>query len=400
MTATSGIRREHHALVRRTNEATVLSAIIEHSPISRSKLMEITGLSKPTVLAIVAALRQRELIRPVPASSAGAGRPADYYEANPRAGFAIGIDLGGTKVRAALCDLVGDIIAEVVEPTVRAGGVGVIDQMVRLSRALAKSARVPWRSVCSVAIGCPGFVTEDGTLTAAVNIPGFDALAPKRLLERALRVPVFIENDVNTAAYGEFAARSFGPVRSLVVISIGTGVGAGIIIDGHILRGATGAAGEIAYLPLGGDPSTHKARRRGSLELSASGPGMQRSLRAHIAEGGPASCLGPDASPEAIFAAAADGDLLGRLLVDEEAALIARAILTVDVVCDPEVFVLAGGIGSNEVLLEPVRDALRQIAPFPIRVERSASGDRSGLLGATALARRRGWRMLFPPDAP
>ena len=400
MTTARAAQGQHHALVRRTNEATVLSAIIEHSPISRSKLMEITGLSKPTVLAIVAALRERELIRPVPASSAGAGRPADYYEANPRAGFAIGIDLGGTKVRAALCDLVGNIIEETVERTERAGGVGVIDQMVRLSRALAKSGRVPWRSVRSLAVGCPGFVTEDGTLTAAVNIAGFDALVPKRLLEKALRVPVFIENDVNTAAFGEFAARSFGSVRSLVVISIGTGVGAGIIIDGQILRGATGAAGEIAYLPLGDDPSTLKARRRGSLELSASGPGMQRSLRARLIEGGAASCLGADASPEAIFAAAADGDPLGRLLVDEEAALIARAILAVDVVCDPEVFVLAGGIGSNPVLLEPVRDALRQIAPFPIRVERSGSGDRSGLLGATALARQRGWRMLFPPETP
>ena len=399
MTTARAAQGQHHALVRRTNEATVLSAIIEHSPISRSKLMEITGLSKPTVLAIVAALRERELIRPVPASSAGAGRPADYYEANPRAGFAIGIDLGGTKVRAALCDLVGNIIEETVERTERAGGVGVIDQMVRLSRALAKSGRVPWRSVRSLAVGCPGFVTEDGTLTAAVNIAGFDALVPKRLLEKALRVPVFIENDVNTAAFGEFAARSFGSVRSLVVISIGTGVGAGIIIDGHILRGATGAAGEIAYLPLGEDPSTLRARRRGSLELSASGPGMQRSLRAKVAEGGVVSFLGADASPEAIFAAAADGDLLGCLLVEQEAALIARAILTVDVVCDPEVFVLAGGIGSNPVLLEPVRDALGKIAPFPIRVERSASGDRSGILGATALARQRGWRMLFPPDA-
>ena len=400
MTNTTGVQREHHALVRRTNEATVLSAVIEHSPISRSKLMEITGLSKPTVLAIVAALRERDLIRPVSGSSPGAGRPADYYEANPRAGFAIGIDLGGTKVRAALCDLLGDIIAETFESTERKGGLGVIDQMVRLSRSLAKSARVPWRSVRSVAVGCPGFVTEDGTLTAAVNIAGFDALAPKRLLEKVLRVPVFIENDVNTAAYGEFAARSFGPIRSLVVISIGTGVGAGIIIDGHILRGATGAAGEFAYLPLGDDPASPKARRRGSLELSASGPGMQRSLRAHLTARVVTSRLSSDASPKAIFAAAAEDDPLGCLLVDEEAALIARAILTVDVVCDPEVFVLAGGIGSNAALLEPVRTALREIAPFPIRVERSASGDRSGLLGATALARQRGWSMLFPPDAP
>ena len=81
----------------------------------------------------------------------------------------------------------------------------------------------------------------------------------------------------------------------------------------------------------------------------------------------------------------------------EEASLIARAILSVDVVCDPEVFVLAGGIGANPELLEPVRRAVHEVSPFPIRIERSAGGDRSGLLGATALARQRGWQLLFPP---
>ncbi len=398
MTGSRGDMREHHALVRRANEATVLSAVIDHSPVSRSKLMEITGLSKPTVLGIVGALRERQLIRPVSASSPGAGRPADYYEANPRAGFAIGIDLGGTKVRAALCDLVGDLIAETVEATDRTGGLAVVAQLVRMSRELAKAAKVPWRLVCSVALGCPGFVTEDGTLTAAVNIRGFDDLAPKNLLEKALKLPVLIENDVNAAAFGEFASRTFGPIRSLVVISIGTGVGAGIVIEGQILRGAAGAAGEIAFLPLGGDPTTPRARRSGSLELAASGPAMQRSLRDHRAKGGLRTGLAVDATPEEIFLAAGAGDSLARVLVDQEAALIARAILTVDVVCDPDVFVLAGGIGANPAFLEPVRAAVREVSPFPIRIERSASGDRSGLLGATALARRRGWQMLFPPD--
>ena len=99
----------------------------------------------------------------------------------------------------------------------------------------------------------------------------------------------------------------------LFVISIGTGVGAGIIIDGHILRGATGAAGEIAYLPLGADPTTPNARRRGSLEIAVAGPAMARALREHRAQGTMATRLGADASPEAIFRAAADGDELGIL---------------------------------------------------------------------------------------
>lgn len=378
----------------------MLSAIIEHSPISRSKLVEVTGLSKPTVLGLVADLRDRDLIRTVVASSSGAGRPADHYEANPRAGFAVGIDLGGTKVRAVLCDLVGDVIAETVEATERAGGTAVVEQLVRMSRSLAKSAKVPWRNVRSVAVGCPGFVTESGTLTAAVNIPGFDDLPLKHLLERALKVSVLIENDVNAAAYGEFAAGAFGPIRNLVVISVGTGVGAGIILEGQVVHGMRGAAGEISYLPLGVDPSTPKARRRGSLELATSGPAMQKALREHLAQSTVETGLTYDSSPPKIFEAAARGDALAELLVAREAHLIALAILSVGVVCDPDVFVLAGGIGANAALLEPVRAAVAEVAPFPIRVERSMFGDRSGVLGAAALARQRSWQMLFPPEDP
>lgn len=136
-------------------------------------------------------------------------------------------------MRAALSDLVGDIIAETVEATDPAGGLAVIAQVVRMARVLAKGTRVPWRSVRSVAVGCPGFVTVDATLTAAVNIAGFDDLAPRLLLEKSLHLPVLIENDVKAAAFGEFAARTFGPIRNLVVISIRTGVGAGIIRWSH-----------------------------------------------------------------------------------------------------------------------------------------------------------------------
>ena len=89
---------------------------------------------------------------------------------------------------------------------------------------------------------------------------------------------------------------------------------------------------------------------------------------------------------------------MARELIEQQAALIARAVLSIAVVCDPDVFVLAGGIGANPTLLDPVRAAVAAIAPFPIRIERSAFADRSGLLGATALARQHGWHMLFPAD--
>lgn len=377
----------------------MLEAVIDHAPVSRSKLVEITGLSKPTVLAIVTTLREQRLIRPVASTSTGAGRPADWYEANPRAGFAIGVDLGGTKVRAALCDLVGHVVDEMVEPTDPTGGEAVVAQLVRMSKTLAKRSRVAWRSVRSMAVGCPGYVTDDGTLTAAVNIAGFDRFPLRRLLEQATRLEVVVDNDVNVAAFGEFASGGFGPSRNLVVISVGTGIGAGVVIDGQVIRGAHGAAGEVAYLPLGADPTTAKARRHGSLELAASGPAMQRALRAAFAAPGirPATELTPGATPADILAASERGDSLAAELVQAEAELIARAVLSVSVVCDPDVVVLAGGLGANPLLLQPVRDAVAEMAPIPIRVERSLLGERSGVVGAISLARERAWQLLFAP---
>lgn len=398
---------DHHRLVRRTHQGRVLQAVVAHAPVSRSKLVEITGLSKPTVLAIVNELLRQDLIRPVAAATSGAGRPPDWYEANPRAGFAVGVDLGGTKIRAALADLGGHVLAELAEPTDRHGGEAVIDQIAALVGRLCRSARVARRAVRCVAVGCPGFVLADGTLTAAFNVPGFEHFPVRDRLAAALGTEVLVDNDVNVAAFGEMASGTHGGVRDLAVLAIGTGVGAGIVIGGEVVRGARGAAGEIAYLPLGADPASRPARRQGSLELAVSGPALQRRLRAALAAppaAPPAASLPtrlrPTASPARILEACAAGDELAAHLVDEHARLIALAVLSIAVVVDPEVVVLAGGLGANPVLLEPVRRALDAVAPFPIRLERSELGERSGVVGALARARDRATQLLFPsPEA-
>jgi glucokinase len=408
---------DHHRLVRRTHQGRVLQAVVAHAPVSRSKLVEITGLSKPTVLAIVNELLDQDLIRPVAAASTGAGRPPDWYEANPRAGFVVGVDLGGTKIRAALADLGGHVLAETTEPADRHGGEAVVEQITALVGRLAKTARVARRTVRCVAVGCPGFVLADGTLTAAFNVPGFEHFALRDRLASAMGTEVLVDNDVNVAAFGEMASGTHGAARDLVVLAIGTGVGAGIVIGGEVVRGARGAAGEVAYLPLGVDPAGRAARRQGSLELAVSGPALQRRLRAALAPGpaepgasgasgasgaagAPPTGLRASASPARILEACAAGDELAVRLVREHAELVARAVLSVAVVVDPEVVVLAGGLGANPALLEPVRRALDAIAPFPIRLERSELGERSGVVGAVAAARERATQLLFPsPEA-
>ena len=190
------------------------------------------------------------------------------------------------------------------------------------------------------------------------------------------------------AAVGEKWRGLAGGVSTFVVISIGAGVGMGIVIQDELFRGFHGAAGEIGYLPLGpGDPHDPAVRRRGLLEESASGAAVVRAARD----------AGLHArTPKAVFAAARRGEQAALRAVDTEAARIALAIAAVVPVVDPELVVLGGGIGRNgDLLLDPVERELRAISPFHPRIEVSALGEDAELQGAVALALRSAQDRLF-----
>lgn len=386
---------DRHELVRRANVELVFRTISDHAPVSRTQLIALTRLSKPTVLAVVAALEEEGLIRAVPAAATvarrGAGRTPTAYEPDPQAAYVIGVDVGGTKTAAALADLRGHVIAEFEEPTSRTGGEGVVQQIARLARILAKTAGVPWQRVDAVCVGTPGVENPDGTIRLADNVRGLDNVRVASSLRRSLRTSVLVENDVNLAAIGELEVGAAGDCTTFVLLAIGTGVGMGIIINGQLARGGRGGAGEVAYLPLGTDPASAESRRRGAFELTASGSGVQQFLADELSarngqSGSPLLSTASDA--HAIYDAAGSGDPVAVAVVRRHAAAVAHAILATAAVIDPELVVLGGGIGSNPLLLEPLREAVAAITPWPLRIETSALGSRAGVLGAVAHARR------------
>jgi len=378
---------DRHELVRRANVEHVFRTIGEHGPISRSELVALTGLSKPTVLSLVAALEEEGLIRGVAVPSSGAGRTPVAYEHNPAAAHVVGIDLGGTKVLAALADLAGRVLAEVEVPTSTDGGAAVVRQLADLARGLARRAGVPWRTVDAVSVGSPGVAAVDGTMDFASNVPGLGSTPLAAELSRSLRTPVSVDNDVNMAAVGELEVGVAQKCRTFALLAIGTGVGLGLVVDGRLARGARGGAGEIAFFPIGGDPSTSDAKRRGTFEIAVSGSGVQAMLRDELAVR-TSPHLRPRSSARSVFAAAATGDPVGVAVVERHAAVIAEALLALASLIDPEMVVLGGGIGSNPYLLEPLRAAVDRIAPWPVRIETSALGARAGVIGAIHHARR------------
>jgi len=214
----------------------------------------------------------------------------------------------------------------------------------------------------------------------APNLPGWGRHGLVEAVREELGTNVTFENDVNLAALAERAHGHGRNVENFVFLSVGTGVGMALVIDGQVYRGAHGAAGEIAYMPLGmGDPHDPANRRRGAFEEAAAAAGVVRMAKK----------LGMrmPQTPETIFVAARRGNHTASRVVDMEAARLALAIATVTPVLDPELVILGGGIGRNgDLLLEPIEHELKQLLPFRPRVVVSALGEDAVLRGAVATA--------------
>jgi predicted NBD/HSP70 family sugar kinase len=203
---------------------------------------------------------------------------------------------------------------------------------------------------------------------------------------------LMIENDVDAAALAERAHGHGRDVESFAFVSVGTGVGMGLVLGGKLRRGAHGAAGEIAYLPLeqrNTDPED--ARRRGPLEAAASAAGI-----VHAAQ---LAGLGNLNTARQVFEAAANGDRRAQRIIQREAGLVARAICSVVAVADPELIVLGGGIGTAAGLVDAVRAELERIAPVPVDLRVSALGADAVVDGCLASGLAQAWDLLTADGA-
>lgn len=374
-------------LVRALNEQVVLETVFREGPISRARIARLTGLSKPTVSSVVQTLEACGLIHEQGVRSGDVGRPSTLYEVNSRASNVLGVDIGGTNVRVGIADLYGDVLLHVSEPTVTESGEALVEQVARMYNEVLSRGGIERRYVHAAGIGIPGvFDPSTDHVSSAPNLPGLTGIPVLHAFVGALELPVLIDNDVNLAAVGERWRGLAQDEDHFVAISIGTGVGMGVVLQGEIHRGSRGAAGEIDYLPLGGEPF-EQDRTHGPLESVITGPALLDRLRQRIASG-EQTTASPHDGVQGIFSAAARGDPVAAELFDEEARIIALAIGAVASVLDPRLVVLGGGVGSNPALLEPVRGYVGRVFPRKLDIRTSALGDRAAFYGAIAVGLR------------
>ena len=304
----------------------------------------------------------------------------------------VGVDLGGTLIRAAVATGPAAHGTPARHPTPAAEGPDAVLSAVAAAVLEATGGTPP----AGVAIGIPGPVDpRSGVVYAAPNLHGWDVVEAGRLLGERLGCAVAVQNDANLAGYAEWTAGAGRGTRDFVFLTVSTGVGGGLVIDGELYAGVAGTAGEFGHVPA--DPSGPPCHQGhpGCLEGIASGTAIADRARAAIA-GGEATALG-DAAAEidarAVQAAAEGGDALACRLFAEAGRALGRSVGGLVNVLSPEVVAVGGGlIGAGDLHFGPLRAAIEEIAfAVPLsrcRVVPAALGTDAGLVGASAWAVR------------
>ncbi len=364
-----------------------MQAVINEGPISRASVAKQVGLSKQVVSEIMQNLCDEGWVRETGRTKGHVGRTAVTYEIVQDAAYIYSVDLGGTKIRAAVVDLNCRVVAEVVEPTGMAGGKYIIAQIGRVCRAAAQQAGVSSESVRFAVVGVPGVPNpDDGSVQMAPNIPDIHTFDVSESIRAELGCDVVVENDVNLAALGEQWAGCGIDCDNLAFVALGTGIGAGLILNGQLMKGTTGAAGELGFMAFGADPFEPESLRVGAFERAAGSV----AIKAHYFK-----LTGKKLDVPAIFDKAADGDEHAKTVLQDAARVIARGLATLAALVDPDVIILGGSIGHRTELLSEIKTALHQCFPHPVRVEPSQLGKHAALVGGAAVGLSRLHHTLF-----
>ena len=356
---------------------------------TRAELVHATGLSAPTVGSLTADLIGAGLLKDLGTGPSRGGRRPAVMEFNARHGFIAAIDMGPTRTRLAVADLRGDQLAHRIVPTQSQLTPGaLLGRLARSVRVLMKEAGAPMDGLLAVAAGAPGAVDyERGIVSLAPNLPGWAQVPMRDTLERALPTRVLVENDVNLAVMGEHATGAARGHDSCLFIHVGTGIGAGIMIDGEVHRGNHFQAGEIALMCMGPQYAEQSYGSRGCLETLAG-------LQAMAGAWPPASTADPRWLAE-LFDAAHDGDRAAQRVVDDTTRLLGIAIANACTVVDPSMVVLGGALFAQaEHLIHEVRKIVLRFSRAPAEIVVSALGKEAPLQGGLLLAVNEARRQL------
>ncbi|AKN72501.1 ROK family transcriptional regulator [Streptomyces sp. PBH53] len=354
-------------VLRAMNDRAALDLLLEHGPLSRTRIGKLTGLSKPTASQLLARLEAAGLVRLTGTSEGRPGPNAQLYAIDPTAAHAAGLDVTPHRIRAAVADITGRTVGEYELPTPgRRPARSVVQQVTDALDGAVKAAGLARSDVHRLVIGTPGaFDPNTGRLRYASHLPGWHSPALLDELAAALPMPVEYENDVNLVAVAEQRLGAARGHEDFVLLWNEEGLGAALVLGGRLHRGWTGGAGEVGFLPVPGAPLVRqvtKANSGGYQELAGSQalPELARELGVEDVPSGPYT----EAATALVARAADHASGPHRELLQTYATRLATGLASLVSVLDPELVVLSGSAltAGGEVLRGLVQAELEELA--------------------------------------
>lgn len=390
-------RTGDQALVREINLSIILNCLRETSPLSRAQLAEITGLNKTTVSSLVKELIARQFVREMGLGSSGGGRPAVMLELNPDAGCIIGLEIGVDFILAILTDFRAHVLWRRWEDTDQAEGQeAILAKALTLVRQALAAAQPTHSPVLGIGVGIPGLVDiSSGTLLFAPNLKWYD-VPLHEVFSRQFDVPIFVDNDANMSALGE---RYFGKAQgsnNFIYLSLGVGLGGGIVLNGQLYRGVGGYAGEVGHMTVVDDGERCNCGNRGCWETLVSQTAVVKRVQKAI-EAGNASLVSQlvegrldRISIPIIVEAAGKGDRVARQALEETGIYLGIGIANLINAFNPEWIILGGVVSlASDYLLPAIERTIEKRslvwARRMVRVTASSYGADACVMGGVAL---------------
>jgi len=379
------------------NKRVVLD-IIRFTPggISRAELARQMYLTRSAISSIIDNLKEMGLVDEIEIGPTTGGRRPILLAINPRYGYVVGIDMGATHLGLVVTDYSAHVLEEIEHPfSVTDGPKNCLNQIDRYVIELLKRLKLEISNISAIGMDVPGpVVAEAGMVSSPPIMPGWDGYPIQTHLEELWHVPVSLGNDAELGALGEWAYGAGRGENNLAYIKVGTGVGAGLLLDGRIYRGATGTAGEIGHVTIQENGPLCTCGNYGCLEAMAGGQAIARKAREAIEKGRRTQLSSIEAKKILavdVAQAAQRGDLVAQQIITEAGTYLGIAVASLINVFNPSMVVIGGGVSQlGDLLLEPIRKTVVQrslhSAAKVVRITSAVLGRRASSMGAVVQA--------------
>ncbi|RYG73046.1 ROK family transcriptional regulator [Lentibacillus lipolyticus] len=376
------MQKGNAAYIKTVNKRLILQCVIEEDAVTRAAIAKKLSLSKPTVSALVSDLiRDKWLVETGSmAASKEGGRKPMSLTFNAERSYIVGIDIGGTNVVLGITDLNGNVCAHREFPTQQHLDFNLLEEIKRNVESMKDQLRIKHSDILGIGTGIPGVTNIDKGVVIEAPALRWNNYPIRERLTEIFHLPVFVDNDVNNNVLGEHWKGAGKEKDNIVYIAIGTGIGSGLMINGHLYRGSNYGAGEIGYLVTDKNVAQkyHPVHRGyGFLESVAGGSAISMQLSERLQD---------NITSKEAFALYADGNKDAIEIVDEALENLAIGITNYVSLFDPELVILGGGVsGSFSIIHKKVMDVMKRYAPQQCEVVRSSFGEEAGIIGGAAL---------------